>query len=403
MHTLTSKHFARSIDRALITLFVLAAALMLAGCNLDASVSSVISGTPVVTLTAPSADLPYAEGVTVYIQAQIANAGADIDRVEIGIDTAVIATIRDANPEGAAAFTLAHGWTAAGIGTRQIAITAYRADGSASAPATSAITVIAGSGIAVMPTTTRTAIPSPLTPLAPTADSPAVPQPTFTPAIVVTQSPTEAPTLSAPPIASFDRAINVRSGPGLTFDRIASFTSGQTTDVLAVNPAGDWLKVRLGGGEGWVLAELVQVTGNLANVPREGDGAPATTPIANSGAVNLRVGAVALAPTVPLCNTPFVVSLEVVNDGGMTAPAGAVLVLDAYAADGSVQGRGEGAFAAIQPGATARVDVTLTVTTYYSEAHRLTLTIDPNDGIIESNPNDNAVMVEYTLAKGDCP
>lgn len=45
----------------------------------------------------------------------------------------------------------------------------------------------------------------------------------------------------------------------------------------------------------------------------------------------------------------------------------------------------------------------LTVSTWYNETHRITLIIDPQSIIPETNETDNQRVTEYVLQKGSCP
>jgi subtilase family serine protease len=45
----------------------------------------------------------------------------------------------------------------------------------------------------------------------------------------------------------------------------------------------------------------------------------------------------------------------------------------------------------------------LTVSTWYSESHTLTLVIDPNNQVPEAGKTDNTGTLNYTLQKGTCP
>src|SRR5689334_12554736 len=124
--------------------------VLLAACNLGNSGTqggsqSVISGAPVVRIAAPLPNATYLEGVSVNIQAAVSNAGADIDRVEISIDGTVAATLPKPNSAGTPTFSVAQTWTATGAGQHSIAVTAFRADGSSSAPATVNVTVVSQS------------------------------------------------------------------------------------------------------------------------------------------------------------------------------------------------------------------------------------------------------------------
>lgn len=420
--------------------------VIVAGCNLNNNEpTSVITGTPVVRIVSPQANAAYLQGVTVNVQAQVTNAGADIDRVEIALDDGILETISAPNTDGAEAFAVGHSWTASGVGEHRIAVTAFRKDGSASDPALVTISVVntgdvgAGSigtdslstdsAASAVPSAefqtggsqaTHLVLPS-LTPSpGPTQSVQTAQPPTQPSAATATSQPTAIPPTSGDsgtPTASFAQGTNVRRGPGLDFDPpIGAFSAGQSTEILAANTDGQWYKVRYGGGEGWVNAGLVTTTGNLSSLPRD-PGPPHPTPrpitatpilptqqpVAQSGA-NLVAGIVVLNPSSPVCSQTFTVGLDVANLGTQpTSASGTVSLVDVRASDGTVQGQTVGGFPTLQPGQTFRVDMPLTVSTWYNETHRITLTIDQENLIPESNPNDNAISIEYTLNKGDCP
>jgi hypothetical protein len=215
---------------------------------------------------------------------------------------------------------------------------------------------------------------------------------------------------------TFLQTLNVRSGPGLAFNPpIGSFNAGETADVLARSPASDWYKVRYLNGEGWVFAQLVQLNGNAAQLPVDA-GPPAPTPTTAPPTLpplatntpqttaNLVAGLVALNPAQPECAQTFVVGLDVANLGTVPAAAsGTVTLTDVRASDGSVQQQTTGGFPALQPGQTFRVEMPLTVSTFYNETHRITLTIDPDNLVPEAQDGDNTQTLEYVLQKGACP
>jgi hypothetical protein len=352
---------------------------LLSACNLDLSPTARVSGAPIVAITAPAGDLPYADGVTVYIQARISNAGADIARVEFSVDGAVVATVRDPNPDGLESFTLTHGWTAAGTGERLLSVAAFRDDGTASDAAELRLTIVPGETVAV-PTRPPT--------VAAVMQTPAPPQPTATTAPATVQARTS-------------RIVNVRSGAGTTFPALVSLNAGMTVTVLAVTPDESWARVDFGGGEGWILRELLTIDGSLAGVRREGD-APARAAV--TGGANLRFGAIALDPLIPVCNQPFTISVQAINEGDApTTGEGVLRAVDVRAEDGSAPTQVEVTFPVIAAGGMVRIDAVLNVSTYYNELHRLTLTLDPDDRLSETRPDDNAVQIEYTLDRGACP
>ena len=84
--------------------WLIALLILMTGCTLNnVSVpNETISGAPTVRILAPQPNATYMEGVAVNLQATISNAGKDIDRVEIVIDGATVATLNQPNPSAAA-------------------------------------------------------------------------------------------------------------------------------------------------------------------------------------------------------------------------------------------------------------------------------------------------------------
>ncbi|MFN8448939.1 MAG: CARDB domain-containing protein [Anaerolineae bacterium] len=400
--------------------FLLLLVMVTAGCNLGnvTTPGQTISGEPTVSIISPNPNAIYFEGVAVNIQAKISNAGSNIDRVEVVIDGQTVATLTDLNPSGAASFNVTHGWSASGIGAHTIGVTAYRPDGSSSTPASVEISVVAQTGQSAGTPQPPTQSQNTQTQNTQANTAPATTsgdQPTNAPptAAATTASASATPTT---PTASFAQGINVRRGPGLAFDPpIGAFAAGQTTEILALNTDGTWYKVRYGGGEGWVFAALTQASGNLNALPRD-PGPPVPTaapptavpptqpPAPPASSVNLVAGIVELNPGQPTCAQTFNIGFDVANLGTQaSASSGTVSVQDVRTADGSVQQETVGGFPVLQPNQTFRVDMPLTVSTWYNEEHMIVLIIDPANQIGETNEGDNRREVRYTLQKGSCP
>lgn len=382
-------------------------AVLLAACNLNQSQVNTtnISGAPTVRIVSPLPNATYLEGVPVNIVANVSNAGANIDRVEVLVDGSIVATLPQPNATGAAAFSVTHGWSAAGVGAHAIDVIAFRPDGSSSAPAPVNITVVNRN---TQPTaTTNTNAQTSATPRATATVSEGGATPT-------TGSVSATPNVPTATISSSGGA-NVRRGPGLAFDPpIGSFAAGQSAEILAVNTNGDWYKVRYGGGEGWVYAQLVQTSGDMSRVPREAGPpvptqAPTAIPLpaattAPQTTANLVAGIVELNPAQPVCAQTINIGFDVANLGQQaTSASSTVSVQDVRVADGSVQGTTVGGFPVIQPGETFRVTMALTVSTWYNEDHRIILIIDQNNAVPETNETDNRREVTYRLDRGSCP
>ncbi|MDX2160898.1 MAG: CARDB domain-containing protein [bacterium] len=230
----------------------------------------------------------------------------------------------------------------------------------------------------------------------------------------------------APPTATFDptpRAsvrganANVRSGDGTEFLILTSLGQGQSVVIVGISARGTgWYQVRLPDGRlGWMAPSVVDVSGNLNTVPsvQPPPPPPTATPLpptavpataVPASSANLVAGVVVFDPNSPTCAQTFTVGFDVANLGSTaTTASGTVGLTDVRAADGSVQGTTVGGFPVLQPGQTFRVNMPLTISTWYNETHRITLTIDSGNAVPESNEGDNTRTIEYTLQRGSCP
>lgn len=70
---------------------------------------------------------------------------------------------------------------------------------------------------------------------------------------------------SMPQVRPLLEAINVRRGPGISFDVIATLRRDQTAAVLGRNRLGDWYAVRTEAGlSGWVASNVVELVAGAA-------------------------------------------------------------------------------------------------------------------------------------------
>lgn len=429
-------------------IFLALMALALAsGCSLTVAPeaeTTTITGVPVVQLFAPIPNGAYLDGVAVNIQALVTNAGADIARVEFAVDDAIIATAESPNSADTLAFSLTRSWTTVGLGEHTIRVIAFRADGSASDPAVVTIRVVDETALVAgaEPETTQAAEPTLAVPTdaavppdaAPTnlpSGGTSQPEPT----LAATQAaPTQAPATAPPatdspaptqaagaPTATFIQGVNVRSGPSTLFNPpIGSFAAGQSTEIVAVNPAGDWLKVRYYNGEGWVFANLATVAGDLSALPRDpGPPLPTATTIpptvlpptappvptgapAGGSSADLVAGIFLVNPNPLVCNQASQIELDVANLGTTpTASGGTVSLVDRHTASGT-QTTTTGGFPVLQPGQTFRVTMFLTVSVYFEEDHTLTATINADGAIPEATNSNNSTSITYRLQRGGC-
>ena len=169
------------------------------------------------------------------------------------------------------------------------------------------------------------------------------------------------------------------------------------------------------GQIGWVAPSIVSTSGDLTGLPRI-QPPPPPPPTATPSRppfrrrpfrFRRRISSRALSnlnPGTPTCEQTFTVGFDVANLGSQpTAISGTVSLVDTRAADGSQQGNTIGGFPILQPGQTFRVNMPLTISTWYNEQHNLTLVIDPGNQIPETVEGDNVRTISYTLQKGSCP
>ncbi|MEO8611831.1 MAG: SH3 domain-containing protein [Chloroflexota bacterium] len=394
--------------------------VMLSACNLGNSGAQgnsqgVISGAPVVRIAAPLPNATYLEGVSVNIQAAVSNAGADIDRIEISIDNAVAATLPKPNTAGTPTFSVAQTWTATGAGQHSIAVTAFRADGSSSAPATVNVTVVSQSTQATATPATSdangngsqatqgTSGDNGSQQVQPTAGPTATPAPpTETPPPAATNTPSK-------PQATFSQGVNLRSGPSTKFNPpVGSYATGQTADIIAKTTAGDWYKVQGTNGAGWVFAQYVTVSGDAAAIAIDnGPPIPADTPAFTATPVatavpattaNLVLGSVGITPPLPLkCKRTVEFKIDIANLGQQaTANGGTISIKDYF--NGQEQGSTTGAFPAIDAGKTINVgSIFLTVNTNVETDHKLVITLNPDGAVPETTNADNSRELPYHL------
>lgn len=393
------------------------ALLVMTGCNLsDADGTTTpdneqpISGKPVIYIAAPQANSTYREGIDVNIQVQISNAGDDIARVEFFVDSAPIAALQSPNAANAPVFSLTQTWPARGIGSHIIAVTAFRNDGTTSDPTSVQINV---TGQTQPSSTDDIGIIPPATTGQPVATT------TIGPVIVPTTDSTTQPTTvqvtntPSVPTANFTTTMNVRRGPGTNFDPpIGSMQEGQSREILGTNLYETWLKIPFNNGVGWVYAPLVEVTGNLTNLPHEigpptpfptAPPPPTVTPVPTTAAVNLTVVNHYVNPPIPQCGQDFTVGMTIRNESATSTMTGLALIQDVHKASGTVNHSSGGGLVSITlgPNGEHQVAVTLNVSTYVNEVHRIEFIADVNNEIAESNENDNRQAVEYTLPA--CP
>ena len=133
--------------------------------------------------------------------------------------------------------------------------------------------------------------PTPTKTPAPAVSESAQPAATSTPVPPAAPAPTVA--LSAPQTSTgASRAtvnateLNVRSGPGTTFDVVRSITQGQQFDVLALSDDQAWVQLAENGAPiGWTAAEFLTLDRALTGAPAASDNTAAPAPAAEDAPI----------------------------------------------------------------------------------------------------------------------
>jgi hypothetical protein len=108
-----------------------------------------------------------------------------------------------------------------------------------------------------------------------------------------------------------------------------------------------------------------------------------------------------LSPTNPVCDVNFKIDFQVGNKGlGDATRATTVRVVDRTATGGADLYRGIMNIPALPASTGGHYYLTVRVPSYGD--HVLTLTIDPDHLVAESNEADNVVTKSYSLLRGDC-
>ena len=238
--------------------------------------------------------------------------------------------------------------------------------------------------------------------------------PSVTPLVANPVLATPSATPNTRPIVRAVIEANVRMGDSTLYPIVGYLLVGEEADLLGRSPRANWYQVQLANGEiGFIAASTVRTDTALETLtyvevpplPYTPTPTPTATPIASptpTASGNLQITSIVLSPSAPLCRTTFIVTATVANVGTAPTASGTLSMRDVHVASNTQTEATIGGFGALNPGATFSVVMPITVVTYYDEAHRLELTVDNLNTVIEFNENDNFATTVYTLARGTC-
>ncbi|MCY4465433.1 MAG: Ig-like domain-containing protein [Chloroflexi bacterium] len=277
-----------------------------AGCNLvfaPPGAATRFEGPPQIVIAAPLPNQTFLAGTTVIVQARVENAGADLTRISVLLDEALLGEKINPNETGAAILPLSIDWPTSNPGNYQVAVTAERGDGT-SARADVMIRVIAqGESQPPEPDSAETA--SDTDGAAGDASTNALDHPHVT--------------------ATLIQSSELRRGPSADHDIIGSLDIDAPIVIVAVSPYRDWYRIQDEDKEQvWLLAESV-VEVDISGLPAE-TGPPPPLP-------NLVVEDLRLQPDAPVCGEEIAVSATIRNTGSHRAPTLGLPIIEALRSD----------------------------------------------------------------------
>ncbi len=149
---------------------------------------------------------------------------------------------------------------------------------------------------AVAPTAVPTQIVAQAQASSPTAANAAAAAIVIAPTVPVTQTTALTPTATGPLLTIKDDAVNLRSGPATSFALIGTAVKGQTFQITAKNPQGDWWQICcINEQSGWIFGELARVE----NADKVAVAAEIPTPPAQSTATPVPVATAEAVAAVP--------------------------------------------------------------------------------------------------------
>ncbi|MCL4505212.1 MAG: SH3 domain-containing protein [Chloroflexi bacterium] len=255
---------------------ILTAISLVAGCGGLASPAKPVS----VQITSPIPSAEVTIGISTYIMGNVT--GDNITRVDVEIDGQAYAILTaDDKTKGMPSFPVQVPWAPSGEGLHVVQLIVYGPSASVVAKSDPVIFKAVRSGAAPAPTQAGAAAAQPVpTNPAPTAAAPtAIPLSNTIPLTnaVATAAPgttlvalTATATLTGPGLTIVNDAINIRSGPGTTYDLVGQLAKGATAAVRGKSADGTWWQIdypSAPGGLGWVFGELVQANTAAADAP----------------------------------------------------------------------------------------------------------------------------------------
>jgi len=281
-----------------------------------------------------------------------------VTRIDLYVDDVLRRTDTAPEPGGRTSLSVLQPWIPIMLGERTISVVAYRADGTASDPASVVVNVVEG-GLAPDPT------------------------PTVCTARTVVE-------------------LNARTGPGIDYPVVRVLGLGEEVAVTGRNEGSFWWRI----ADSWISAAYTTVEGDCASLPLAsydppppavasgGEAAaipvPPTTGGQNSGAADLAVTAIEMPSRITLSpggGTPVSIRVTVANLGQQ--PSGAFRTVMFPTGQGGPQGRVDlPPVANLRPGESTTLSVNYAYTV--AGSFNVMAVVDPNNQVGDRDGRNNA-------------
>lgn len=209
---------------------------------------------------------------------------------------------------------------------------------------------------------------------------------------------------------------NVRAGDSTLYAVIGHLLEGDSALIKGISSYGTgWYYIELANGRsGFIYPGIVNTRGDLGNLPRINPPPLPPTPIPLPTAVpqpqqpqtgaDLVFHSVRVDPHPVECNETYRINVTVRNAGSGAATSGGNILVSDRGANGTAGAQTTNiAFGPLAPGHTTEVFGHLTPTLHYETHHHITLQLDSNNQVAETNEGNNFhADAPYYMARGDC-
>ena len=340
-------------------------ALLCAGCNLGVTgegASATFEGAPIIHIAAPAPDQVFLAGATVIVQARVENAGADLARISVLLDDALLGEKRNPNETNAAVLPLTIDWNTSNAGEFKISVVAERGGG-----------VFAREDVNIR--------------VIEEADQTTRPMDSAQERPESTDDETQGDE-SAPVAGLMLQPARIREGPGAAYDLAGNLDENVEILIIAVNPAREWYRIRADDqAEAWIYAEFARAAADVSRLPVESG-----PPLPDAGGVNLVALEVRIEPPIG-CGEEATVLARIRNAGAVASQSVAwVIAAPMLTSDGSSLDEDPplAYLKALEAEEEDTIEFSMTLTARVGDEQFIRVVADSGNHLAETDETDNS-------------